>query len=50
MNSNCPRLESSEVQQSPIEFSIQPSLVKIPAGPQAVMLMLSAKLKNSYQL
>ena len=25
-------------------------MVKIPVGPQAVMLMLSAKLKNSYQL
>jgi len=36
--------------ESPIEFSIQPNVVKIPAGVQAVMLMMSAKLKNSYQL
>ena len=51
---NCPKLTSpdanSEQHQSPIEFSIQPNVVKIPAGPQAVMLMVSAKLKNSYQL
>ena len=42
--------EGESPQQSPIEFSIQPNIVKIPAGAQAVMLMISAKLKNSYQL
>lgn len=42
--------EKESPQQSPIEFSIQPNIVKIPAGVQAVMLMISAKLKNSYQL
>jgi hypothetical protein len=36
--------------QSPVEFSIQPNVVKIPAGTQAVMLNISAKLKNSYVL
>lgn len=36
--------------QSPIEFVVQPSCVKIPASTQAVMLNISAKLKNSYQL
>ena len=36
--------------QSPVEFSIQPNVVKIPAGVQAVMLNISAKLKNSYVL
>ena len=33
-----------------MEFSIQPNIVKIPAGSQAVMLNISAKLKNSYVL
>ena len=51
---NSPKLTSPDAStdqhQSPIEFSIQPNVVKIPAGPQAVMLMVSAKLKNSYQL
>lgn len=40
----------SDEKQSPIEFVITPNLVKIPASNQAVMLNISAKLKNSYML
>lgn len=37
-------------QQSPVEFGVAPVAVKIPAGTQAVMLNISAKLKNSFLL
>ena len=42
--------ESIDSHESPIDFNITPNVVKIPAGVQAVMLNITAKLKNSYQL
>ena len=43
--------DSSDLENtSPIEFTIQPNVVKIPAGTQAVMLNVTGKLKNSYTL
>lgn len=40
----------SAVSQSPIEWTISPSSIKIPANSQTTMLNVVAKLKNSYTI
>ena len=42
--------EGQVASQSPVDFTITPNVVKIPAGAQAIMLNIQAKLKNSYLL
>lgn len=40
----------SAVSQSPVEWTISPSSIKIPANSQTTMLNVIAKLKNSYTI